>query len=212
MAAPWAAGARARIIGRISGQLTVTVLHFATNTVINDPQTLEQLLKDLANAIRDCIGDVLLPAVSQDWTFEQVECSRIAPDLSDPFVNDNLNALAGTAGVQGVPFASQLVAVRTGVGGRTGRGRMFLPPAGEDHATAGSWDPTALALLAQFCACMAGKFIGNAATEDWRLGVLSRKLFANSPANFDTAFREATSLTPVPIIAVMGTRKVGRGA
>lgn len=212
MAAPWVAGAKARIVGHVSGQLTVNVLHFATNTQINDATELETMLKALANAIKECVLDTLVPAVTSDWVFSHVEVNRIAPDLSDPFLNDDVVATAGTAGVQGVPFAAQLVALRSGLGGRRGRGRIFLPPAGENVATGGDWDPAAVALVAAFCACMAGKFIGGAATEQWRVGVLSRTIFANTPSNFDEAFHELISMVPQAAIAVMGTRKKGRGA
>lgn len=214
MPAPWSAHAQARILGNIHGQDTVTVLNFATNTVINGTQELDQRLKELANAIKDCVLETLVPAASIDWTFNQVEVVRTAPDQSDPVINDNVVATNGTAGVQGVSVASQLVSNRTGQGGRKGRGKLFLPPAGEDHATQGKWDPAALALIAAFCACMAGKFIGGGATSIWRLGVLSRKKEGDPPVlpAIDTRFRETVQLVPVELIAYMTSRKVGRGS
>ena len=213
MAAPWAAGARVKIKGLMHGQQFNNVLHFATNTVINDPQTLEQLLVNLANAVKTCILDTLVPAVSSEWSFTGVEATRIHPTPSDPFEATGVIATNGTAGVQGVTFASQLVSVRTGTGGKSGRGRIFLPPAGENVATNGEWDAGQLVLVAAFCACMAGKFIGAGATEPWKFGVFSRKKVGEPPVAqaFDVAFREALTLTPEKVIAVMGSRKKGRG-
>lgn len=213
MPAPWAAHAQARIHGSIHGQKTVTVLNFATNTAIADPQTLNQLLKDLANAIKECVLETLVPAASIDWTFSHVEAVRTAPEPSDPMINDNVLATNGTAGVQGISVACQLVSNLTGQGGRKGRGKLYCPPAGENVATQGKWDPAALALIAAFCACMAGKFVGAGATSVWRLGVLSRKKEGDPPVlpAIDTRFRETVQLVPVETIAYMTSRKIGRG-
>ena len=215
MPAPWAQGARIRIVGRLHNQLTINVLHFATNEVVLDaPNAREIQLRNLAIAVRDCILSTLLEFVTVDWVPQAVEVNQIAPELNDVFTEAIPPQNVAEGAAQGVTFASTLVSVRTGSGGRKGRGRMFLPPGGEDVANNGQWDPAFLALVAAFCACMAGKFIGANATTVWRLGVLSRKDMGTPmvPANFDNAFREAISLTPEPIVAVMGTRKVGRGA
>lgn len=214
MPAPWAAIAAVRIHGRVSGQLYNNVIHFATNTVINDPQTLEQLLRDLANAVRDCIMQFLIPASTSDFTFDNVEAFRIHPDPSDPFSADNVVPTLGDLGAQGIGFCSQLVQKRTGTGGRSGRGRIFLPPGPEDQVAAGDWSPAQLALVAAFCACMAGKFIGGSATTVWRLGVFSKKKVGDPPVpqDPDAAFREVLTLTPVAIAAKIGSRKKGKGA
>lgn len=212
MPRPWAAGARVRVVGRLSGQLTNNVMHFATNTVINDPVALNQLLQQLAQAVHDCIRDAMLPFATNDWKFESVEATGIYPTLTDPVSVTNAANAVANGNPQGVGFASALISIRTGTGGKSGRGRIFAPPGGENVATAGTWDPAFLALVAQFCACMAGKFIGAGHTTPWFIGVLSRKVLRGGPMLFDDAFREAISLEPESVIAQMGTRKLGRGA
>lgn len=212
MPAPWTAGAQARIIGEIHGQQTVNVMHFATNSAIFDEGALDTLLLQLAEALLECTIDTLLPAVTIDWKVVRCDAKRVYPVVSDPIVATAPAGSVGELGVTSVSFASTLYHVRTGGGGRRGRGRNFLPPAGEAQIVNSAIDAPTLALISAFLVCVAGKFMGDAATTDWRLGVLSRKNLSGVGGNFDNSFRPATSLNPVANCAVMGTRKVGRGA
>lgn len=212
MPAPWARGAEARIVGEIHGQRTVNVFHFGTNNIVDDGGTLDELLLQLAQALLECARDTLLPAVSQDWKMLFCDAKGIAPTPTDPIVATALPTDVGQLGVTSVSFASSLVHIRTGGGGRSGRGRKFLPPPGEAQIANSDIDAPTLLLLAAFLACIATKFMGPDPEADWTLGVLSRKGFNNTPGNFDNSFRVATSLNPVATAAVMGTRKKGRGA
>lgn len=213
MPGTWSAGAQAVISGDISGQRTATVLYFGIpgSADVTDPALLLVKLKALANAIHDCIVTTLLPAVTSDWTYEHVEVREAMLGTSLSTLNDNPASAPGTAGPQGVNVASQLVHMRSGQGGRNGLGRNFYPPAGENVATQGEWDPAALVLIAAFCACMAGKFIGAEKTTEWSIGVLSRTIFGGIFGNWDAAFHEAIELEPEAIISTMGTRRKGRG-
>jgi hypothetical protein len=65
--------------------------------------------------------------------------------------------------------------------------------------------------ITAFLNCVAGKFIGAGATEQWRLGVLSRETLKGG-GNFDAAFTEAISLVPSNVVAKMGSRKIGKGS
>lgn len=210
---PFNAGIKARIIGSISGQDCIQVLNFGVDVPWNvDTITVNDKLKELANAIHDCVVSTLIPAVCENYLFSHVECQAIWPNESDPVLSDLPGQMPGDLPAQGVLVASQLVELITGGGGRRGRGRNFWPPAGENHATGGNWEPAALALIAAFCACMAGKFIGAGKTTDYFLGVYSRTKDGELGQDFSTSFRPALQLRPSPRIATMGTRKVGRGS
>jgi hypothetical protein len=213
MAGPFNAGIRARIVGNISGEDCIQVLHFGVLVPWNvDTITVNNRLKELANAIRDCIVQFLLPAASSDYFFDFVECKAIFPNESDFVPSDVTVNHVGELTAQGGNVLSQLVQVKTGSGGRRGRGRNFWPPAGEANATNGEWDPAALALIAAFCACMAGKFMEPNPTTDFRLGVYSRTIDNTVGQDFADAFTPAIQLTPSAIIATMGTRKKGKGS
>lgn len=212
MAAPWSAGFRLRVIGKLQGQDCIQVLHFATNTIINDPQQLNQLLQQLCQHMLECIADNLLNAVTGDYTNLGVEGVQIYPTLSDPVF---AAADAGAAGIQpatSVSFSAALIQVRTGTGGKSGRGRNFWPPPGEDKITNSTIDLTATNPFVAFTVCVANKFFAPAKTTEFTLGVLSRKKVNNAPQPFDTAFRAATQMQLVRELAVMSSRKVGSGS
>lgn len=211
MPAPWVAGAQARIIGEIHGSQTVNVMNFATNDQIVDEEALDQLLLQLAQAMLECVTTVLLPAVSSDWRAIRTEAKRIYPVESDPIVATAPPNSVGELSASSTSFVSSLVHIRTGGGGRRGRGRVFLPPAGEAEISASELDAPTLALITAYLACVAAKFMGAAPTTAWRLGILSRTKLNEVGGNFDNSFRQAVSLNPVSTLAVMRSRKKGRG-
>lgn len=211
MPAPWTAGAQCRIVGEIHGQQTVNVMNFATNAAILDQGELDTLLLALAAAMLDCAITTLLPAVTQDWTLIQCDAKRIAPVSSDPILATAPPGSVGELSPSSVSFAASLVSVRTGGGGRRGRGRIFLPPPGESEVVQSAMDAPTLALITAFLECVAGKFMGVGATEDWLLGVYSRKNDSEVAGTFDNSFRLATSLNPVANLSVISSRKKGHG-
>lgn len=212
MPAPWAGGAQARIIGELHGQQTVNVLHFGTNdALITDNGTLDQILLQLAEAIRDCVVEFLLPAVTQDWRFIRTEAKRIFPSATDPIIATGVPENIGELGPTSVSFASSLVTVRSGFNGRRGRGRMFLPPPGEPQIADSLVDGPTLVLLAAFTACVATKFMGANPTTPWHFGILSKKQLASVGGTFDGAFVQASSINLNAAVAVMRSRRRGHG-
>lgn len=212
MAAPWARGARVIIKGRMHGSVTNNVLHFATNTVVNDGGQLDDLLVALAVAVMACIVDQLLPGITSDWELEQVSAQAIYPTLGDPVVSTPPANTKGTSPGTNVSFASSLVNIRTGIDGRKGRGKMFLPPPGDSVITASKLDQAPIDAIVDFLECVFTKFNPVNGTEQWRFGVLSRKDLNGNINNFNAAFRQATQLTPQPIVATMHSRKLNVGA
>jgi hypothetical protein len=212
MAAPWTRGARVVIKGRIHGSVTNNVLHFATNEQVNDGSQLDALLLALAQAVLACIVDQLLPGVSSDWNFEQVTAQTIYPVLSDPVVATPPANTNGAGPPTNVSFAASLVNLRTGIGGRSGRGKIFLPPAGDAQITASKLDQPPIDAIVDFLECVFSKFNPINGTEVWRIGVLSRKKLSGIGGGFDAAFTQVTQMTPNPIVAKMGSRKLGIGA
>jgi len=212
MPAPYVAHAQARIIGELHGQQTINVLHFVTHTEIADEGELDTLLLQLATALLECVITTLLPAVTSDWKVIRCDAKRIFPTPSDPIVATADSGSVGELSATSVSFAASLVNVRTGGGGKQGRGRMFLPPPGEAQVTSSTIDPGTLTLITAFLTCLAGKFMGAGATTPWLLGVLSRKHMSGIGGTADNSFREATSLNPVADLGVMRSRRKGHGA
>lgn len=212
MAAPWARGAQCRIVGRLHGSEVINVFHLATNTVVLDGGPLDDLLLQLAVAMLACAVDTLLPAVTQDYTLVQCDAQTIFPSRSDPVIATAPANSVGALGPTSVSFAASLVNIRTGGGGRRGRGKKFLPPPGEAQIANSLMDNPTLTLLTAFLECLAGKFTGAAPTTDWVLGVYSKTTDDAVGGTFDNSFRPATQLSPVAELATMHSRKVGVGA
>lgn len=213
MPPPWAAVAEMRVVGRIHGSETNNVFHLATNLQVFDPNSnLNQLLLDLVTAMRTCIRDTLLPAVSQDWTFVKCQAHIILPQISDPIEVSGVPGDIGLRGPTSVSFASSLISVRTGVGGRRGRGRKFFPPAGEADITDSRLNDAVLVLLAAYIACVAEKFMGANPTSNWTYVVLSKTDLQALGGNMNNSTRPVIGLSPRSDVATMVSRRTGRGA
>lgn len=214
MPAPWARGAQVRIIGEIHGTQTNNVLNLATNQVINDnPAEIAQILTTLALAIFACVVENLLVPVTSDWRFLRVEAKLIHPNVSDPVVQPAQPQHVGQSDPTNVSFACALVHIRTGTGGKSGRGRIFFPPPGDTQMINSGLGALAVEDFGAMLQCIIGKFIGAGATEQWRLGVLSTKLVGDPPAlpPYDQRFREATALELDTDVSVLRSRKKGKG-
>lgn len=211
MPPPWAAGAQGRIIGELHGQTTINVMHFATNDTIDDEGNLDTILLALAEALRACVIETLLPAVTSDWKLLRTDARRIHPSPSDPIIASADPNAVGELSPTSHSFASSLVHIRSGRGGKRGRGRIFLPPPGESEVLQSTMDAPTLVLLAAFLTCVGAKFMGANKQTPWQLGVYSRKEDAALGKTFDNAFFQAVSLNPVADLAIMGSRRKGRG-
>lgn len=214
MPAPWNAHAIARLKGELHGQETVNVWHFATNSALGGGADVA-LLVALAAAIMQCVETVLLPAVTQDWNVTLVETQYVGTvtggTTTDPVVQAPAGAGVGQLGPTSVSFAATLMQLRSGVAGRRGRGRSFMPPPGEAQIASSTIDDPTLTLFVAFMNCLLGKFTGAGATTDWRLGVYSRKTGGGIFGNFDAAFHEVKQLTVSNKLAVISRRRVGHG-
>lgn len=207
----WARGAQGRLIGEIHGQDTVNVWHFGTDLVADDEGELNTILLGLATAIRDCVIEFLLPAVTADWRFVRADAKLIYPTPGDPIIASPIGNNVGQLGPASHSFAASLMQIRTGGGGRSGQGRSYLPPPGESNTANSLIDEPTLVLLAAFTACVGAKFMGSSPESNWNIGVLSQKLLNNTPGNFNQAFRVAASINLSQEAAIMSSRRRGNG-
>lgn len=214
MAAPWAHGAELTVKGRIHGSETNNVWHLATNdATFDNPNALNDALVALAEAMLACFVETFLPAVTAEWQLLSVDVRPIHPALGDP-VSVAAPALSiGELGPSSVSFACTLVNLKTGGGGKSGRGRKFLPPPDEANMSQSLIDGPVLVQIGLFLACVAGKFLGASPSTPWRLGVYSpTKAKAAIGGGFDNAFRIVTSMAPSTTTAVLTSRKLGSGS
>jgi hypothetical protein len=195
------------IKGRLHSQETNNVLHFGTNAV--NPIYLNLLLD-----IIDCLR-TQRAAFSSNLTIEKLTARELFPVALDELEKSPDPALVGS-GLPALPsFNAVLISLSTGLGGRSNRGRLFMPGVIGNDVQNSKMDSFGLAKWQAFVACMVGKFVGAAADVDSKVfnwGVLSRK---NSGVNFataDVAFNRVTSAQVKDVIATMHSRKLGVGS
>lgn len=203
---------QARIKGTLHGSQTINVLNFATNRSAPTQEDIADMLIELSQAIIACALEALIPAVSSEWTLEEVDCKQLFPVLTDPVA---VAAPAGTVGTRqaiNCSFESVLMRIKTGVGGKRKRGRVFLPPPGDADITLSVLQAgTAAEFFSSFVVCLAGKFIGAGKTTEYQLGVLSRKTLKETNNNYVQSFTDATNLIIEQRISSLRSRKLGIG-
>lgn len=196
--------------GYQEGQECNNVLHFKTLTPTGDVETF------LILALIECFQDTLLPGLSSAFAYDTVKWKRVSPTLGPEHVTPFVVTFAGSEVGDSLPtFNAALISIRTGEGGRSKRGRMFLPGIPDTGTIKSNLDlsgNTWLAIVA-FAACMATKFIQNEpiGNNNFRIGVYSRKIGGSAFPYGVAGFTPAISLNPVALIATMRSRKVGRG-
>jgi len=203
----------ARIKGELHGSQTINVIHFGSNEAAADNEALVALMVQLATAIILCAIQQLIPAATSDWTLVGVDVKQLHPAVSDPIEVAADAGTVGEAGTVNTSFEAILMRRKTGGGGRKGRGRNFLPPPGDVHLANSLLSAGSSAnFYSGFIQCLTAKFLGSGATENYRIGVLSRTWLKTHPSDFDTAFRECTELAIEQRVSCLRSRKLGHGA
>lgn len=199
--------AQATIVGRLHGQETNNVLHFGVNPA-------EIALIQLAVIIVGCIVSSFRPMAGDDWSLEKITVRELWPNLSDPVDYIHNVSVAGTGLPSSPSFVANLMRMRTGLGGRSNRGRTFWPAVIENDVTSSRLTDAGYDRFVTFCNCLRDAFIkqGELAAPDFEIGVLSRTRAAAVGNTIETAFTPATSLTPVREVARMGSRRIGNGS
>lgn len=200
--------AQITIVGSQHGSETNNVLCFGTN--ITPPNWTQ-----VATWIIECIVNNLKPALSSDWTLNRLVVREIFPAIGDALDVVPGTAVAGT-GLGALPaFNSALINLYTGGGGRSGRGRVFLPGVITTQVANGRINTASQTPYVNFIICMAAKFINSldpAAVRDYQWCVLSRKNAGANYANAGTAARPVTKAQLNPVVATMHSRKIGVGS
>lgn len=200
-----------RVVGRMEGQETNNILHFMAATAIDDVDLR------LIVALADCFITHLLPVVTSAWTLEKFIWKQVNPVLGVENVSTPAGIGAGAGAATALPsFCSAVLSIRTAEGGRSHRGRMYLPGIPESATTVSTFD-TGNAFwtgLIAFAGCLASKFIlgDPPAANSFQMLVYSRKLGGSTFPYTNAGFTAVRSITAVQQLGTTRSRKVGRGA
>jgi hypothetical protein len=201
-----------KVVGHIEEQVTNNILHFV-NVGADADVELHLIL-----ALIQCFQEVLLPGLSEEYTLNEVHWKEVFPILGVEAITPITGITAGGVAGDALPsYCSAVCSIRTAFGGRSGRGRMYVPGIPE-ASTDGSKilvESTTWTQLLAFAACLATKFIhldpaGGANL--WDMSVYSRKIGGEAFPYGTAGFHAMRSVTPDRFLGTTRSRKVGRGS
>lgn len=205
--APYASVIQVVVKGRLHGSETNNVIHFGTN---KNPIDIPGLLI----AVTKCIRDNLLPVLSADFVLEKLTGRQLFPAVLDEV--EHVPSAVTFTGLPALPsYCSVLLRFSTGGGGRSGKGRMFLPGVVANDTLNSKLTSNGFNKYLPFIACLVAAFIRSVelGTErDWELVVLSRKNAGANYATAGTAVRAVQQISHSNILSTTVSRQLGQGS
>jgi hypothetical protein len=204
-------GFQVRVRGHIEGQETNNVLHFIAVGPVDDVEV--RLILVLAA----CFVQHLVPVCSTQWALQDLVWKQVTPVLGVEHITVPPGILVGTATGDALPaFCSAVISLRTRLGGRSHRGRMYVAGMPES-ATVGSVIQGGGNFWTGFLAfinCVATSFIlgDPPPANSFQWEVYSRKLGGAKFPYASAGYTPITSILPVAQVGTTRSRKVGRGA
>lgn len=201
-----------RLVGKMEGQETDNVLHFACVGASSDVELY------LIVVLINCFVTHLIPVLSSSWSLEKVVWKKVSPTLGVEQVYTTDLPAPGEGSAAALPsYASAVISKRSATGGRSHRGRMYLPGIPEDATTNSSINPGGAfwTALASFITCVISAFVHPdpaGGTNLFDLGVYSRKIGGSTFPLGAAGFTAITSLVRVAELGTTRSRKVGRGS
>jgi hypothetical protein len=200
-----------RVVGRMEGQQTNNVLHFTAANSIDDVE-LRLIL-----ALAECFITHLIPVSTSAHVWEKIIWKQVSPVLGIEHETVPAGFAAGAGSAVALPsYCSAVISIRTILGGRSRRGRMYIPGIPETANTISAFDTgnAYWTALVAFAACLATKFIGGdpPAVNTFQLNVYSRKIGGSTFPYGAPGFVAAKTILPVQQLGTTRSRKVGRGA
>lgn len=200
--------------GILEGQVTENVLYFKT------AQGSDSVENDLLKALLSCFMTHMMPVMPKNYVFNGVFGMRVTPDVGPPLqaVPEEGATIAGDEDIEPMPsYVSALVSIQASRGGRSGKGRFYLPGVPKAACIASNLNPEHAFWIAvgAYVACIVSKFmITNefAPIPEWQIGVMSRKFGGLKPPFIVEGFAPALAITPKLPLSTTRSRKVGHGS
>lgn len=181
--------------------------------------TVDSMEERALRALLECYLNSLIPVSGSNLLIESVRGKEVAPTLGPIYEiqPEATDVVQGEEEGDTLPsHISVCINLHTERGGRSGRGRVFIPGIPES-ATQGSQltatNPYWIALLG-FIACLAGKLIhigDPPAANQLQWGVMSRKIGGAKPPYTVNGFAAVTRAVARNLVGSSNSRKVGRG-
>jgi len=159
--------AKVAIEGSLGSKQLVNVLHFKFAGTYGQSD-----IDALAQAVDNAVGSDYLPIITAGATYSQSVATGLE-NINDLTATDATNAGAGTSGGASLPNnVSFVVTLRTGLTGRSARGRFYCWPMGAGDLFSAN---TVTVALANQAVAFLQQVQLNAAAVNWALGIVSRR-------------------------------------
>lgn len=203
--------------GEIHGQLTQNLFHFKTHTG-STHTTYNVELQAIMTDFRNLVLPKIQLYASDDWVIKSVLGVTLIPRPGF-LVEDRTPGLTGAQGDDALPSHNAgLLVFRSGVGGRSGHGRVYIPGPSALLCPNSRHSDSYLALLADIGSTLLGRFGATGSASIARFGIFSRKLGVTRnlgpPVTLSynmAGFFTASSFIPRSEVATMRKRKLFRG-
>lgn len=165
---------------------------------------------DLVNRLAQDVQTAQMSVASNQLVHQTTTSQRISPTLGAPFISsagDLASRTGDRAQPAGMTQCAQVMQLWTASGGRSARGRIFLPGTCWDHIANGIIQTT----MQGFADSLTTHFITPAAAPRWRLLVYSRKLAGTAPPLNAAGLFPVTSIHIDPNPASLHSRRIGSG-
>lgn len=205
--------ARVVIRGELHAQETNNVLHFGSVGAV--PPDIQSSLSALVNNLRVAIRAAFLQSVSSEWKLIQIKAVQIAPALTNEVTLGGEATDVGALTESLPSFNAGLYHLRTNLGGRRRRGRMFTPAVPEAGQTASALTAAQLNLHTAWANRLMADFGPAVADPSYKLALLSRTDTRPAPIGSGQTIVQATylirSIQVATNVAIISSRKKGRG-
>lgn len=209
---------RVTLVGELHGQLTQNHFHFQTNASWNGHSLYKNELSALiTHFVANLVPKVQLFA-SQQWAAKTVLGITLIPK-AEVMIEQRIANGTGTQTDDSLPsFCAGLLSLRTGAGGRSRIGRLYIPGVAEGLSSSSRLEGNYLSLLDGIGASLRQFYGQTGSFPDCRFGVYSRKLGVTRSVgppptlNYSAVgFRLVDTIIARPEIATMRRRKLARG-
>lgn len=205
------------LVGEMHGQITQNGFYFQTRSY-STGSSYQSEATDLLQEFNAYILPKFVMFCSDDWHARSAICVTLIPNHT-VLLEQRITLATGAQPDDSLPsFCSALLSTRTGVGGRSAHGRIYVPAPSEDHVASSRIQGSSLTQLQDIGTALLARFGNGGSFTKCRYGVFSRKLGttrnAGPPATLTynhAGFFPVTEVIARAEIASMRKRQLFRG-
>jgi hypothetical protein len=208
---------RLKVLGELHGQATETAFHFMTHST-STMTTYASEAQAIVNDFKLQVLPKMQAFACQEWAAKSILIVTLIP-TPGVLIEDRLASATGFQTDDSLPsFCAGLLSLRSGLSGRSGHGRIYVPGVPENLSIQSRLEGSLLGLLSDLGGILVSRYGLAGSFANARFGIYSRKLgivYPSSnptqPVYTHTGFMTLSSAIARPEIATVRKRKLARG-